>query len=461
MNGNKPLVPFESAFTTRVAGHRRVAYYRYPKTLCPTFVLMVIDEILVAEETPENAKNLLAKLGAVNTGATVFEGDGVTRDVEIWRLKDIRGEEDHPDVAGVVWKVRSHLSAHQGGMVAPNHVLIPASNFHSCPWGPPTEPDEDSSPDAEALEKMEGQPANVTVIDSGYEDVAPIKSRVSSVYGQWFVFRPRGTSRWVQEQNPSRPGLNPLDQNRDKKLDALVGHANFVAGVIARRCRNASIHVVSHNGAFVDSDDSYTAIPTEASVARSLWKAIGDAAVDVINVGFAFPTLPNRALVPNDTDPGGPPSWTLDVVLRSIAGKSRPVVVAPAGNQDCTTPQYPAAFSTANPNVVGVGSRARNGRRSRFSNHGPWVSCSVVGEHVVSTFVNWTGETEEADETGTETRRSKTFRGWASWSGTSFAAPRVAAEIASRIAANGTPLDAWKAWKSEYDNAVQGGRLTE
>jgi subtilisin family serine protease len=131
-------------------------------------------------------------------------------------------------------------------------------------------------------------------------------------------------------------------------------------------------------------------------------------------------------------------------VLNSL-NEEEHIVVAPAGNQGCTTPQYPAAF----PEVVGVGSRDRYGRTSTFSNHGPWVDCYAEGEDVVSTFIdNWPyGKTEESEPAGSARAGAfldKTFRsGWASWSGTSFAAPEIAAELALGTARGVTPRQAW------------------
>ncbi len=453
-------VPFESAFTARVAAHPRVDYYRLPKTRCPGFVLMVKDELLVSARAGGDAKvrAALEKHGAFDTGVSVFDAEHPPGgNVSIWRLDAPRGDRANPDVARAVWEARAGLPddiAH--GEVAPNHVLVPA-NFHSCPWGPPEEADrrpEDWQPSAEGWVKA-------VVIDSGYVETGPlVPPFVAVTYGYWFTGSPTGAPYgWVQE-TPAPPGIDPLDQDGDARLDALVGHANHVAGVLAQACPHASIRVVSHNGAFVDSDDSDTPIPTEASVARSLWES-RDA--DVINVGFAFPTLPSIPLVGAASDPWPPPpSWSFEIVIRalleSFGETERPMIVAPAGNQDCPTPQYPAAFGGpdfAFPNVVGVASIGPGGARSPFSNYGPWVSCSAEGEDVVSSFIdNWVGPTEEAEITLAGiagTHPVKDFRsGWALWSGTSFATPKVAGAIAAGTATGLTPSVAWQGLKAQY-----------
>src|SRR5262249_3827353 len=162
---------------------------------------------------------------------------------------------------------------------------------------------------------------------------------------------------------PPSPPEQP-NADGDNKLDALAGHAGFVAGVIARASPRAAITVADHNGAFVAHDGSDTPIPPEASVARSLWK---HRAADVLHVGFAFPTLPNALLPANAADMSGPPSWAFELVLQGIGAQS--VLVAPAGNQGCSVRQYPAALRVdpGYPNVVGVGSIATPTTRSSFS----------------------------------------------------------------------------------------------
>src|SRR5262249_11605000 len=120
-------------------------------------------------------------------------------------------------------------------------------------------------------------------------------------------------------------------------------------------------------------------------------------------------------------------------------------IVAPAGNQNSPTPQYPAAFHRSHKNVIGVGSITRSKRRSSFSNYGPWVTCCTQGENVLSSFItHWQGQTEDGDPDGSSPLKTFTS-GWARWSGTSFASPKVAAAIANRVAAGASPYKAWLA----------------
>jgi subtilisin family serine protease len=426
MNGNKPGAVFTNAFTKRLAAHSRVAYYPHPK--CNALVTMVIDELLVAGQAlavPGVAKTIEA--AAEHVGQVLPKGD--KHNIEIFRLKEATGKRQVADVAYTVWQARKFLSKKLAGQVGPNHVLVPA-NFHTCPWGPPEEQDHWVNL-GEAASSVE-----VTVIDSGFVSGGPIDARLDAAasYGSWFGLTPAGGYQWVQETE-SIGGADPRDQNGDCLLDALAGHANFVAGVVAQACPDARISVVSHNGSFVEpdvGDPTNTPLPTEASVARSLWEVLASESSDVVNIGFAFPTLPYAP--PVGVPPGGPPSWAFTAVLDEFRHAKREFfIVAPAGNQDCIVPQYPAAFWTSYDNVAGVGSLDPFGGKSDFSNYGSWVACCTEGEDVNSAFVErWHGRTEEEEQSGQYqgTRPPKDFYGYASWTGTSFAAPKVAGALA-------------------------------
>jgi subtilisin family serine protease len=75
--------------------------------------------------------------------------------------------------------------------------------------------------------------------------------------------------------------------------------------------------------------------------------------------------------------------------------------------------------------VLAVAAHDGNGV-CEWSNRGPWVTLAAPGHAVTSTYVN----------------RVQFDGGWATWSGTSFAAPYVAAAIADQMPANGSVLAA-------------------
>jgi subtilisin family serine protease len=113
------------------------------------------------------------------------------------------------------------------------------------------------------------------------------------------------------------------------------------------------------------------------------------------------------------------------------------VVVAAAGNEGATEPTFPAAFK----DVIAVGAQqAPGGGRACFSNHGSWVDACAMGRRVHSTFFEDLVATPEpilptclADPPP----GLQQFQGFATWSGTSFAAPCVAGAIAARMTDQG------------------------
>ena len=116
--------------------------------------------------------------------------------------------------------------------------------------------------------------------------------------------------------------------------------------------------------------------------------------------------------------------------LRRLLGPA--LGVAAAGNQSTSRRYFPAACD----GIVGVGALGEDGR-AWFSNFGGWVDVCVPGVDIVSTFFEDYEERVDG-ETG------RTYRGGARWSGTSFAAPKVAAAVAQEVhLTDCTPRQAW------------------
>jgi thermitase len=114
--------------------------------------------------------------------------------------------------------------------------------------------------------------------------------------------------------------------------------------------------------------------------------------------------------------------------------------VSPAGNESSPRAYWPAAH----PDVFGVAATNRMGNgRAWFSNWGPWADCCVRGQDVASTYIYWLGSVE-----GEPPEDVENFLGWARWDGTSFAAPKLAAEIARRVSSGATSL-------SPFETAVE------
>ena len=134
--------------------------------------------------------------------------------------------------------------------------------------------------------------------------------------------------------------------------------------------------------------------------------------------------------------------------LRAL-GECGVAVVASAGNDSTARLMFPAAFTpypggrisafdaTCVP-LISVGALNPDQSIALFSNAGPWVSCHRPGAAVVSTFPVTFDAAEQPSfrvfvpgEGWRETIDPDNFHsGFGTWSGTSFAAPILAAELA-------------------------------
>ncbi|MFL6140867.1 MAG: S8 family peptidase [Labedaea sp.] len=232
-------------------------------------------------------------------------------------------------------------------------------------------------------------PVSVAVLDTGL-DPHP-----------WFAGR-----SWLAEW-----GLQPevLDADHDGLADQQAGHGTFVAGVLLRHAPGVTIRhrrVLTSQG-----------VADDRTVAAALRWVRHRAAnfgehLDIVLLSAGCHTADDQC----------PP-----LLAREISRFAGAVVVAAAGNNGSTRPFWPAAL----PQVLAVGAPAA------FANHGPWVDAIAPGVDVVSSHVAFhpVGSGVAVD---TETREY----GAAAWSGTSFAAPRVAAELATLLHSGHSLADA-------------------
>ncbi|MFB4301986.1 S8 family serine peptidase [Actinomadura sp. NTSP31] len=211
---------------------------------------------------------------------------------------------------------------------------------------------------------------------------------------------------WFREQRDEVAEV--LDADLDLELDAQAGHGTFIAGVVLRHAPTAvlrALRVIGGDG-----------VGDELDVVRALTRLAGWGRADVVNLSLGCHTFDDR------------PS---PVLARAVAALGRrTVVVACAGNTASERPFWPAAMKP----VVGVAALDGDDR-AWFSNYGWWVDACAPGVDVASTHV-WFDGPRPSSGGGDPDR----FEGYATWSGTSFAAPAVAGRIAGLAAAEG--LDA-------------------
>ena len=97
--------------------------------------------------------------------------------------------------------------------------------------------------------------------------------------------------------------------------------------------------------------------------------------------------------------------------------------------------------------IMSVGALNPNGTDALFSNAGPWVRAYAPGAAVMSTMPEFQGGLEPAARTEAYTRRRESLdpddytSGFALWSGTSFAAPLFAGQVAAQLADRIDPDD--------------------
>jgi len=164
----------------------------------------------------------------------------------------------------------------------------------------------------------------------------------------------------------------------------------------------------------LDSDG----LGSEADVAAAMIRA-ADAGAKVISLSLGMQAVDDDTRCP-----------ALEAVVEQILSRpDPPAIVASAGNNGTTEKVYPAALdevvSVAALQAGWTGDPAQT-PGAGWSSYGDWVTCSTVGEGIVSTFVKGT---EDPLFGGTDVYPDDS---WAVWSGTSFAAPQVAGHISRK-----------------------------
>jgi Subtilase family len=194
-----------------------------------------------------------------------------------------------------------------------------------------------------------------------------------------------------------------VDEDSDGFRDPAAGHGTHVAGIIRRIAPAATVVprrlLTGPVGEASDIDIAYAL------------KFNGGA--NIINCSFG-----------EMTDQDLPP-----LAIKTALDELDPevVVVASSGNGGVSRVNWPAAFErVVAVGAVGIPETASDWQQTDFSNHGSWVDCCAPGVGIVSTFLTLVNEGFDS--------------GYASWTGTSMAAPAVAGTIA-KLATTGMDLE--------------------
>lgn len=277
--------------------------------------------------------------------------------------------------------------------LSPHHVMFGAPKRAGCPGrpahpGPPIElPVDEGGPGSGVL---------IAVIDTGLADQAT-------------------EVPWVRRQVETGAGgadVDVLDADSDSFLDFEAGHGTFIAGLIAQTAPGARVQAIRA----LDPDG----LTDDVTAARAVLRAVEMGAY-IINLSFGGYSFADD----------GP------LALQRVLANQKAVVVAAAGNDGIDRPFYPAAL----PGVIAVGALGASGKRASWSNFGDWVTACAHGDRLLSIFVTGVERTPTSSALPTEFSAP-----YAYWSGTSFAAPQVAAALAVRMSeANESALDAAQA----------------
>jgi hypothetical protein len=233
-------------------------------------------------------------------------------------------------------------------------------------------------------------------------------------------------------------------------LNPDLGHGTFIAGIVRQVEPDAQVLAVrvTHSDGIVNEGDLICGLGLVAE------RILGTndrppAMVDVVSLSMGyFDESPTAADVAYSSA-----VWHAIEILLGLGV----VVVAAAGNYATQQKFYPAAFTTrlsaANPvPLISVGALNPDQSQALFSNAGAWVTAWAAGAAVLSTFPDDINASRSPEielraaggpaDVDREALDADDYRGgFALWSGTSFSAPLVAANIARALLA-GAEADA-------------------
>lgn len=288
-----------------------------------------------------------------------------------------------------------------GGSACP--AIEPQETGLTEPW-PPVAPQE------------KGHEVSVVVVDTGWHPPAANDPRTP----------------WLK-------GVDGDDELNGPDLRPYAGHGTFIAGVV--RCV-APVTKVFVEGFAIGGVGGGGIL--ESDLVEQLEEALAHDP-QVINLSAGCRTRLDL------------PSIAFETFYRTRLHDRDCVLVAAAGNDSWAAPFWPAAFDWC----VGVGSLDRNGRVSAYSNFGVSADVYALGRNLVNAFPDGTFTCNETPDKG-DVRFFDS--GMARWSGTSFAAPVVAALIAREISETGaSAADARDAVlaRADYDSDPTIGPMME
>lgn len=205
---------------------------------------------------------------------------------------------------------------------------------------------------------------------------------------------------------PNQFSEDPVDENLDKILDKQAGHGLFICGLIAQKQQGLDIDLTRIMHATGDVDVALAST------------ALGESNAKVVNMSFGGYS-PNNVVHP-----------AMKTAVDNAVGKDQ-VLVAAAGNDGSGSPDYNRPFwPAALDNVIAVGAYEPSASGPTLWPESNRAEVYAPGVNIHSTYVkDWPVPANSLFNSSTS------YQGWAKWSGTSFAAPLVAADIADKVKA--------------------------
>jgi Subtilase family len=254
---------------------------------------------------------------------------------------------------------------------------------------------------------------------------------------------------------PRRPVRHPWDTpvTADPligELDTHTGHGTFIAGIVRQTAPDAQVLAlrIMHSDGIVYEGDLTCALGLLADRVTAAEKGDPAAMVDVVSLSLGYFSESSADLAQTSGL-----RTAIDTLLRMGV-----VVVAAAGNFSTSRKFYPAAFAgqpmaPGQAPLISVGALNPNGSKALFSDGGRWITAWAPGAAMISTFpTDVNGSRDPSISMAARPAGSIPAGRWmpaqraaldpddysggfAIWSGTSFSAPQVAAQIARELLA--------------------------
>ena len=187
------------------------------------------------------------------------------------------------------------------------------------------------------------------------------------------VTRQTRTDGWLAGLAKDPGNIDGLDTRpRTGKRDAAAGHGTAVAGLVQQEAPGVALAVYNP----VPSDGAATETMVGAAMVTAVREAFAAGQSVVVNASLGTTTV-------DDKPPVALAAALAEIEALAAASPHEALVVAASGNYGDDRPVFPGAL----PGVVAVGALRQDLTPAPWSSYGDWVTCSVIGDGVLSTYV--------------------------------------------------------------------------